>query len=457
VNPCVTQRVNESTARRIGRRAAVTGGTVGLAGLLAACGGQGAGGSQPAPAARPATVELLSEFGPNGDNGQALLAVLERMKTLAPNLTVKHTVTAGDSWPVMLTTLAAGTPPDVSETFVANGASLGSKVIAEPLQVLLKGAKDWSPDDYFDGPREAFTYKGNLVLAPMFTAPMGVAVNLQAVDRAGLKPPSATWTWDDFTAYAVKLTQRSGGETEVYGAAMPTGNGFGAMNFFGGPLWSHGGDWANRSTGAVTIHEPPGVAALEMWVNVARKQQAAPTVQPESWMGLKGSPFANGLAAMAFTASPDVRAYVRDATSFPWATALMPRQRTQGSHFYAHGFYALRAAKEKTGAAEFVRLVSLPAHVALWNVTTFGMPTRKSAASLKEWQEHVRSNPQLGAFNETQTFTRSYPPIPGWNEASQGAEGIGQAIIDAVQGKTAPRPALEDAAHRADSFLAQYQ
>jgi hypothetical protein len=85
------------------------------------------------------------------------------------------------------------------------------------------------------------------------------------------------------------------------------------------------------------------------------------------------------------------------------------------------------------------------------------MPTRKSAASLKEWQEHLRGNPPLGAFNETQKFTRGYPPIPGWNEASQGAEGIGQAIIDAVQGKTAPRPALEDAARKADSFLAHYQ
>ncbi len=439
------------------RRATMAACVAGLGSLPGACGGQAPGGNSPAPAAKPATVELLTEFGPTSDNGQALLAVLERMKTLAPNLTVKHTVTSGDSWPVMLTNLAAGTPPDVSETFVANGASLGSKKIAEPLQILLKGAKDWSPDDYFDGPREAFTYKGDFVLAPMFTAPMAVAVNLQAVDRAGLKPPMVTWTWDDFTQYAVKLTQRSGGEISIYGAAMPTSNGFGAMNFFGGPLWSYGGDWANRTTGKVTFQEPPGVAALEMWVNVALKQQAAPTAQPENWKGLKGSPFANGLAAMAFIASPEVRAYVRDATSFLWSSVLMPRQKAQGSHFYAHGFYVLRAAKEKAGAAEFVRLVSLPAHVALWNATAFGMPTRKSAAALKEWQDHLRSNPQLNAFNDTQKFTRSYPPIPGWNEASQGPDGIGQAIIDAVQGRTAPRSALEDAARRADNFLAQYQ
>jgi multiple sugar transport system substrate-binding protein len=357
----------------------------------------------------------------------------------------------------MLTQLTAGTPPDVSETFVANGASLGSKKIAEPLQSLLKGAKDWSPEDYFDGPREAFSYKGDLVLAPMFSAPMAMAVNLQAVERASLRPPAAGWTWDDFTQHAIRLTQRSGAETSVYGAAMPTGNGFGAMNFFGGPLWSHGGDWANRTSARVTFQEPPGVAALEMWVNVALKQQAAPTAQPENWKGLQGSPFANGLAAMAFIASPDVRAYTRDATSFPWTSVPMPRQKAQGAHFYAHGFYVLRGAKEKGGAGDLVRLLSLPEHVALWNITAFGMPTRKSAGTLKEWQEHLRTNPRLGVFNEALKYTRGYPPIPGWNEASQGAEGIGQAIIDAVQGKTAPRPTLEEAARRADTFLAQYQ
>ena len=33
------------------------------------------------------------------------------------------------------------------------------------------------------------------------------------------------------------------------------------MNFFGGPLWSHGGDWADREKGVVTFQRPEGVAS----------------------------------------------------------------------------------------------------------------------------------------------------------------------------------------------------
>ncbi|MGH2352670.1 MAG: extracellular solute-binding protein [Chloroflexota bacterium] len=454
------QPVAGSAQKSVTRRAVFAYGTVGVSALGTgalgiACAGPGADGANTPQTLQPTTIEVLHEFGPQGDNGQALQQIVERMRTLAPNLTIKSTVTSGDSWPVMLTMLAAGTPPDVSETFVANAASLGAKRIAEPLQMLLKSAKDWRPDDYFNGAREAFTYRGDFVLAPMFTAPMAVAVNQQMVNQASLKLPTATWTWDDFTSMAMRMTQRSSGETKVYGAQMPTGNGYQAMNFFGGPLWSHGGDWANRATGKLTFQEAPGIAALEMWVDVALKQQAAPTVRPEAWAGLEGSPFANGLVAMAFIASPAVRRYVRDAASFPWTTALMPRQKQQGSHFYAHGFFVLRDGKQKAGAGEFVRLVSLPQHVALWNEIAFGMPTRKSAAALKEWQDHLRANPQLGPFNDSSRFMRAYPTIAGWNEASQGAEGIGQAIWDAVQGKMAPRPALEEAARRAEAFFAE--
>jgi ABC-type glycerol-3-phosphate transport system substrate-binding protein len=420
----------------------------------AACAGREDGQAAP-PARRPAAIEVLHEFGPNNADGRWMGELLERIARLAPHLTVTSTVTAGESWSPLQTALAAGTPPDVSETYVANGASLGARKVAEPLQTALRGARDWSPADYFDGPREAFTYRGDFVLAPMFTAPLATAVNLELLARAGLVVPAPNWTWEQFTDYAVKLTRRSGAEVEVYGAHLPWQNGFGAMNFFGGPLWSHGGDWADREKGTVTFHQPEGVAALEMWVSAALKKQGANTEQPAPWQGLRGSPFANGLAAMAFFASPAVPTHQRDITAFPWTTVPPPRQKQRGSHFYAHGFFALRASKEKAAAAEFVRLASLPEHVARWNIASFGMPTRKSATARKEWQDHLSEQTLLAPYNEALGYMRAYPPVPGWNEVATGPQGIGQALIDAVQGRVAPKTALEEAAHRAGVYLAE--
>jgi multiple sugar transport system substrate-binding protein len=440
---------------QISRRSALVSCAALVGAAAAACGVTDGGGQQSARTAKAATIEVLHEFGSNSSDGRWMGELLERVKQLAPHISVKSTLTAGEAWAPLQTALAAGTGPDVSETYVANGASLGAKKIAEPLQAALKGAKDWTPQDYFDGPREAFTYRGDFVLAPMFTAPMGVAVNLDLLTRAGLQMPTPSWTWEQFSEYAVKLTKRAGDTVEVYGAHMPWQNGFGSMNFFGGPLWSHGGDWAEREKGVVTFHKPEGIAALEMWVTVALRRQGANKEQPANWQGLRGSPFSNGLAAMAFIASPAIPNHVRDTTGFQWTTVQMPRQKQQGSHFYAHGFFALRASREKEAAAEFVRIASLPEHVAQWNVAAFGMPTRKAAAARKEWQDHLKSQPLLASFNETLKYMRAYPPLPGWNEVSTGPQGIGQALIDAVQGKASAKTALEEAARRADSYLAE--
>lgn len=405
--------------------------------------------------ARPATVQLLVRFAPISIEGKALASLLARVRKVAPKLTINVSHSTGDPWQAIVTALAAGTPPDASVAVVANAASLGALNVAEPLQILLKKAKGWSADDYFPGAREAFTYRGDFVAAPYYTAPMAVAINQDLLNRAGLKVPDATWTWRDLTQYAVTLTRREGDDVKVYGAQTPTANGFGSMNFFGGPLWSHGGDWADRMSGTVSFHKPEGIAALDTWVNLALRQRAAPTAQPESWKGLQGGPFVNGLAAMAFIASPQLTSFVTDIKGFPWTVVPMPRQSKPGSHFYSGAWFVTRAAKEKDGAAEFVRLASAPDEVAQWNIEQGGMVTRSAAAAQRTWQDHLRSEPRFGVFNEAARYARSYPAIPGWTEASNGPDGIGQALLDAVTGKVASRTVLEEAARRATAVIAQ--
>lgn len=427
--------------------------------LLAACGGAGgstAGQAGTSAITKPTKIEVLIEWAPGSLNREAIEGIIGKARQQWPTLSVDITTAPGSgvrSYELVVTRLAAGTPPDVSETYIANSGNLSAKNIAEPLQTLFKGQKDWSVDDYFDGAREAWTYKGDFLSSPFVTAPMAVAVNEQLLDRASLKLPTPAWTWDDFTTYAQKLTQGSG-ETKVYGADMPKGNGFGTMNFFGGPMWSFGGDWADRKTNKLTFQEPPALAALEMWVNVTLKQQAAPNAPVPAWNGIKGGPFAAGLAAMAFLGAPELGQLQKDATGFKWSTVQMPRKVKQGSHFYSTSMYVLRQAKEKQAAAEFLRFVMSPEQMVYWNGLTLGMVARKSAAQRKEWQDLLKAQPRMVAFNESSSYTRAYPVIPGWDQASNGTEGIGQALLDAVQGKQAPKAALEEGARRAEAFLA---
>jgi multiple sugar transport system substrate-binding protein len=427
---------------------------VGVAAAACALPGGGTGDAR-APAMPPATIEVVHDFGPDATvRGKSTAVMIDHVRQRAPHLTLKVTMPAGArAYETVLTMLAAGTPPDVSHTFVANAPTLGSKKIAAPLQGLLKGARDWSVRDYFEGVQEAFTYKGDFVLAPIFTGPTAAVVNLDLLQRANLAVPQATWTWDNVVSAAVQLTQRDGDEIKVYGLNLPTSNGYGAMNFFGAPLWAYGGDWADRTRGTVTFQQPEGIAALELWVDLALKRRVAPTSQPENFRGLSGGPFANGLVAIDFIASEGVGPLERNSPSFPWTAIQMPRNKKQGAHFYANGWFAVRDSRNQEAAAEFVRVASQAEALAAWNIDNFTMVTRKAAAARTEWQVHLKAHAALAVFNDALAYMRTYPPLPGWNDASIGNEGIGQALLDAVQGKIAPKTALEDAARRADNII----
>ena len=158
--------------------------------------------------------------------------------------------------------------------------------------------------------------------------------------------------------------------------------------------------------------------------------------------------------AYVFSSDPAIRG-TGGALSFPWTTAQMPRQKQGGSHFFAFGWYVLKASKEKTGAAEFIRLASLPEHIVQWNIAAFGMVTRKTAAAQKNWQEHLKAQPLLAPFSASLSYSRSYPAIAGWQDAMFAPGGVGQAVDDARQGKAAPKPALEDASRVIEGILAQ--
>src|SRR5215208_3604867 len=78
----------------VARRTMVIRSTTGIAGLLAACTGPGSAG-EPSKVAKPASIEVLHEFGPNSSDGRWMGTMLDRIRERAPHITVTATLTAG--------------------------------------------------------------------------------------------------------------------------------------------------------------------------------------------------------------------------------------------------------------------------------------------------------------------------------------------------------------------------
>jgi ABC-type glycerol-3-phosphate transport system substrate-binding protein len=258
------------------------------------------------------------------------------------------------------------------------------------------------------------------------------------------------WTWDQLTEYATKLVRRVDNDVKVYGVSTPVDVEFNTSDFFGSALWSFGGDWADRATEAIAFHKPEGVAALDAWVNLSYKLRVAPMSEPADWKELPGdkevTAFSSGLSAVAYCFSTNIRGYQQANPSFKWTTVHMPRKTKGGSHFFAFGWYIPQGAKQRDGATEFIRLASLPEHIAPWNIASYGMVTRKSAAEQSSWRDHLRSQPLLAPFSDALSYARTYPSIAGWQDVLVGEGGLAQMVAKARMGEVTPPQALEEAA-----------
>jgi ABC-type glycerol-3-phosphate transport system substrate-binding protein len=293
-------------------------------------------------------------------------------------------------------------------------------------------------------------------MAPLVIGPQGIAINLELLDRAGLKAPAASWTWQDFMTYAVKMTERSGTTTRIWGASTPTGTQSDPAEFFASGMWAHGGDWVDAAKQKSTFHQAPGIAMLEKWVDLTFRQKVIPEETPAEWQGLTGGAFQNGLAAMTRIEGSSIPGILRSApANLRWTTVQNPRDKQQGAHFFAFAWFVPKGAKQRDGGAEFVRLAMLPENVATWNIGNFTQVTRKSAASRPEWQNHLKSQPLLQPFSEAMNYTRTYPAVAGWLDAVNEPNGIGHWLRAARVGEVSPRQALENAARFADDTLAR--
>ena len=427
-------------------------GVTGATGVLAACAGS-TGGKEPPPVTlQPVTLEVWANPDALQFKNQA-----EAFKKQNPSVSV-NTV-AGGNLTKLQAALAAGTPPDIGTAIIADQPTLGPKGLAEPVSQALKGQKGWAPDGYLPGLKAAHTFKGELVAAPYIVNATPIAINLDLLDRAGLKLPAANWTWDQLADYAVKLTLRSGDRTTQWGYATAFTGDFTASNDFNTILHSFGGDWTDTAGQKAAFNGPEGQAALDWLVGIVRAKQASPLPWPDEWattaapMG-RGRGFANGASggvAMIPSETGELRV-LQQAATFRWQPVVPPRKTKLAAHSSSGSWYIAKGAPHRAAAVEWVRFACLPDQLAQFAVTSGSLPPHEAAAARPEWQEYLKSTPIYQAHLDTAKGAVTYPPVPGWSDVRAV---LATAIGDALLGKATPRAALDDAARQGDAIFAQ--
>ncbi len=283
----------------------------------------------------------------------------------------------------ILTSLAAGTPPDV---FLFDDidvpAFLDRRAVLDLTPFLPRMGVDLAR---YDSTVLSIFRRGSAVYAlPKGYTPLVVAYNKDLFDRAGLVYPTDDWTWDDFSRVARVLTRDTDGDgrVDVWGTSYDR-----RVVVWLPWIWSGGGDVlcpdGNSASGC--LDSPTSIAALRWytgWVTLDRI--AARAFGPRRALGDDLRLFASGRVAMLTAGHswvPTLRPYVAQhrlrvgfaaiphRAGFPPATVI-----------YASGFAVPVGAPHRRPSVELAAMLADSATQSLRAAAGLELPSVTGAA-----------------------------------------------------------------------------
>jgi ABC-type glycerol-3-phosphate transport system substrate-binding protein len=228
------------------------------AAALAACGTVGGTAGQ-APQLPSSPVEL-EYWHTNADNTpleQGRMAALKAAEAANPQLfKVKFAEPAGASLTKVVAAMAAGTPPNLKIDYPYNAAQLWIKGGLIDYDQQLKNHAGWKklianvPTTFQDGVK----WLGHMVGTPVVIGQQAMMYAPDKLERAGVKPPAANWTWNDFE----DMSKRAARPPDVWG--MSVGWRSSTWQLFSG---SDGVRWINKEQTKVSLTQPESMAGVE--------------------------------------------------------------------------------------------------------------------------------------------------------------------------------------------------
>jgi multiple sugar transport system substrate-binding protein len=401
-----------------------------LAAGLVACGG-GASSDKGSTGKR---VSITLWHGQNQSAEKVIDRLVTRFNATHPAIHVDSQVGAPSDSLQQKTTaaLAGGKYPDMVYIFGPNVASLARSPKALDLTAAVK-QPGWNWNDFFAPARAAVTIDGRVRAVPSVIDSMAVVYNKKLFARAGIAPPKAGWTWDDYRAIAKRLTNASAG---VFGTGWP-GTGDEDTTWRIWPMiWSAGGDVLSADGKTVGYDGASSLRAMTTVSQLAGDKSVYidKTTGSEQMYRV----FNAGRMGMVPTGPwelPDVNRAKVDYGVVP-----MPTYGGQAVTISGPDTWMLFDNGKARAAAttEFAKWLSQPAQDVQWDVQAGSLPLRHSTAEQAEWKQQVRKVTGLQTFVDVldnarvRPVTRAYPKL---------SEALGRSIAGVLLGQQTPQAA----------------
>jgi multiple sugar transport system substrate-binding protein len=332
---------------------------------------------------------------------------------------------------------AAGDPADVVLINYRRYAPFAKKGVLEPLAPYLRRSEVISDGDFFPAATDPFRWRGQLMCLPQNISSLVVYYNKDLFDHAGLPYPSDDWTWDEFLAVAVALTEDADGDRVVdqYGLGLDPSI-FRLAPF----IWQNGGELAVLESGLrpirLALDSRPAREATEWFVALQTEHGVVPDARAETAEGSE-SRFLNGRTAMFLNSRRGVPT-ARRIDGFEWDVAALPAGIQQAGILHSDAYCMAAATEDKDAAWEFIEFANSPQGQAIVARSGRTVPSLIEVASSAAFLDPTLAPANSAVWLDTVDTLRTVPVMAGWVDIEEltGDEleraFYGEATVDEV-------------------------
>jgi multiple sugar transport system substrate-binding protein len=295
--------------------------------------------------------------------------------------------------------------------------------------------------------RETATVGSKVVGFPAVIDNLAVVYNTKILKAAGVAPPKASWTWNDYRAMAKKLTNAS---KDIYGTGYPISGSEDTTWRLWPMIWQQGGQVLDSSNKKALFAGPQGVKALQLLSDMALEDKSLYPDQTPDTQKMYGL-FDSGKMAMIVTGPWQLQDIKDHGVSY--GVQVLPS--FNGSHETISGpdVYMVfnHSDARRKAAVTFLAWLHQPAQDLQWDIATGNLPLSAKTAALPGMSKFDSAFTGIGLFvKNLRNAHHIRPPVAGYTAVSQA---VGKAIATSLLGRGSPKDTLGSAAKAADKAL----
>jgi multiple sugar transport system substrate-binding protein len=347
----------------------------------------------------------------------------------------------------VVSALKTGTEPNV----LLGGDPEQLPFLAESGKVVdLSSALKTETSQLYPGIRSALSYQGKqLGMALGGVGDYILFYNKADFARAGIAAPPSTWA--QLEADAVKLSDPA---KKHYGIYIPWGTDEWISYDWESLLWANGGQLLNSGNTKVAFDSPAGVAALTTWVDLVRKDHAAPTTSYAQAGSFDGAPaFASDAVSMIVEGQWAVSEF--NSAKLSYGVAELPAgtsgQSAANIGIGVASVFSKGGTAAQNASITFVKWLAQPAQGAYLTAVTGGLPSAPNQLSQPAVQKEVASQPTYQTFATQLKTGHTRPSVPAYAAISLD---LATEIQAALNGTVTPAQALAKAAAEGNKAIA---